>query len=202
MLEFYGWEMKSLKHKFYLLHDISGRLRLHIPALKNLNDKEIQSFFSSLKGVQRVRIEPIIQTMMIEYNSDEISRNHLLRCVTLFFKQDTFNLLDRFIGHVNPNVRRGVIRSLIAGGLLLAAYLQKSSFNHPTVLTYCAVIATGYTVLSHGTTNKLHHPDILTGIFSLGSLGPANILHGALVTWAVNVLELLHEMRENQVAYL
>ena len=202
MLEFYGWEMKSLKHKFYLLHDIPGRLRLHIPALENLNDKEVQSLFSSLKGIEQVRIEPIIQTMMIQYNSDEISRNHLLRCVTLFFKHGTFNLLDRFMGHVKPNVRRGVIRSLIAGGLLLASYLQKSSFNHPTVLTYCAVIATGYTVLSHGTTNKLHHPDILTGIFSLGSLGPANILHGALVTWAVNVLELLHELRENQVAYL
>ena len=61
------------------------------------------------------------------------------------------------------------------------------------------MIATGYAVLSHGTKNKLHHPDILTGILSLGSLGPANILHGALVTWAVNVLELLHEMQDNQV---
>ena len=68
MLEFYGWEMKNLKHKFYLLHDIPGRLRLHIPALENLNDEEIQSLFSSLKGIEQVRIEPIIQTMMIQYN--------------------------------------------------------------------------------------------------------------------------------------
>ena len=202
MLEFYGWEMKNLKHKFYLLHDIPGRLRLHIPVLENQNYKEIQSIFSSLKGIEQVRIQPIIQTMMIQYNSDEISRNHLLRCVSLFFHRQPFDPLDRLMGHVKPNVRRGVIRSLIAGGLLLAAYLQKSSFNHPTVLTYCAVIATGYAVLSHGTKNKLHHPDILTGIFSLGSLGPANILHGALVTWAVNVLELVHEMRDNQVVYL
>lgn len=202
MLEFYGWEMKNLKHKFYLLHDIPGRLRLHIPVLENQNYKEIQSIFSSLKGIEQVRIQPIIQTMLIRYNSDEISRNHLLRCVSLFFYRQPFDLLDRFMGHVKPNVRRGVIRSLIAGGLLLAAYLQKSPFNHPTVLTYCAVIATGYTVLSHGTKNKLHHPDILTGIFSLGSLGPANILHGALVTWAVNVLELVHEMRDNQLVYL
>lgn len=202
MLEFYGWEMKSLKPKFYLLHDIPGRLRLHIPALKNQNHEEIQSTISSLKGVKQVRIEPIIQTMLIQYESDEISRNYLLRWMSLFFYQQPFNLLDRLTGHLKPTVRSGLFRSLITGGLLLAAYLQKSSFKQPTALTYCAVIATGYTVLSHGTKNKLHHPDILTGILSLGSLGPANILHGALVTWAVNVLELLHEMRDNQVVYL
>ncbi|WP_338448498.1 hypothetical protein R4Z09_20040 [Niallia oryzisoli] len=191
-----------MKHKFYLLHDLPGRLRLHIPAIENQNYEEVQSLFSSLKGIEQVRIEPIIQTMLIQYNSDEISRNHLLRSVSLFFHQGTFNPLDRFIGHIKPNVRRGIFRSLIAGGLLLVAYLQKSSYKHPTALTYCAVIATGYAVLSHGTKNKLHHPDILTGILSLGSLGPANILHGALVTWAVNVLELVHEMRDNQVVYL
>ena len=140
--------------------------------------------------------------MMIRYNSDEISQNHLLRCVSLFFHQHPLNLLDGIMGHVKPNVRSGLLRSLIAGGLLLASYLQKSPFKQPTALTYCAVIATGYAVLSHGTKNKLHHPDILTGIFSLGSFGPANILHGALVTWAVNVLELIHEMRDNQLVYL
>ena len=73
--------------------------------------------------------------------------------------------------------------------------------NSQLLLAYSAVIATGYAVLSHGTNNKLRHPDILIGILSLGSLGPANVLHGAMVTWAVNVLELLHEMRDNKIVY-
>jgi hypothetical protein len=193
--------VRSLRPKFLLLHDIPGRLRLHIPAMESQNYEKIQSIFSSLKGIQHVRIQPIIQTMLIQYKSDEISRNHLLRCVSLFFHQQPFHPLDSFMGHVKPSVRRGLFRSLIAGGLLLVAYLQKSSFTQPTALTYCAVIATGYAVLSHGTKNKLHHPDILTGILSLGSLGPANILHGAFVTWTVNVLELLHEMQDNDLSY-
>ena len=90
--------------------------------------KRFNRLFSSLKGIEQVRIEPIIQTMMIQYNSDEISRNHLLRCVSLFFHQQPFNPLDRFMGHVKPNVRRGLFRSLIAGGLLLVAYLAKIIF--------------------------------------------------------------------------
>ena len=175
---------------------------MHIPALReNQNYEEIQTMFSSLIGIQHVRIQPIIQTMLIQYKSDEISRNHLLRCVSLFFRQQPFTPLGSLMGHVKPNVRRGLFRSLIAGSLLLVAYVQKSSFKQPTVLVYCAVIATGYAVLSHGTNNKLRHPDILIGILSLGSLGPVNILHGAMVTWAVNVLELLHEMRDNKISY-
>lgn len=191
-----------MRPKFYILHDIPGRLRLHIPVLRENQDyEEIQSMFSSLRGIQEIRIQPITQTMLIQYTSDEISRNHLLRYVSLFFHQQPFHSLSNLMVYVRPSVRKGLFRSFIAGGLLLLAYIQKASFNQPTALVYSAVIATGYAVLSHGINNKLRHPDILIGILSLGSLGPANVLHGAMVTWAVNVLELLHEMRDSRIVY-
>ena len=191
-----------MRPKFYILHDIPGRLRLHIPVLRENQDyEEIQSMFSSLRGIQEIRIQPITQTMLIQYASDEISRNHLLRYVSLFFHQQPFHSLSNLMVYVRPSVRKGLFRSFIAGGLLLLAYIQKASFNQPTALVYSAVIATGYAVLSHGINNKLRHPDILIGILSLGSLGPANVLHGAMVTWAVNVLELLHEMRDSRIVY-
>ncbi|MFJ5623340.1 HMA2 domain-containing protein [Peribacillus loiseleuriae] len=191
-----------MRPKFHILHDIPGRLRVHIPALgKNQDYEEIQTIISSLRGIQDVRIQPIIQTMLIQYKSDEISRTQLLRCVSLFFHQQPVNPLDNLMLHVKPKVRGDLFRSLVAGGLLLFAFIQNASFKKPTVLAYGAVIATGYAVLSHGTNNKLRHPDILTGLLSLGSLGPANMLHGAMVTWAVNVLELLHEMRDEKKVY-
>jgi hypothetical protein len=175
---------------------------VHIPALrKNQDYEEIQTMFSSLRGIQDVRIQPIIQTMLIQYKSDEISRNQLLRCVSLFFRQQPYNPLNNLMVYVKPKIRGALLRSLVAGGLLLFAYIQNVSFKQPTVLAYGAVIATGYAVLSHGTNNKLRHPDILTGLLSLGSLGPANMLHGAMVTWAVNALELLHEMRDEKNVY-
>lgn len=191
-----------MRSKFYILHDIPGRLRVHIPALRKNQDYEaIQTMFSSLRGIQNVRIQPIIQTILIRYKSDEISRNQLVRCVSLVFRQQPDDPLNHLMGHIKPKVRGAVLRSLVAGGLLLFAYIQNSSFKEPTPLVYGAIIATGYAVLSHGTHNKLGHPDVLAGILSLGSLGPANMLHGAMVTWAVNVLELLHEMREEKTVY-
>ena len=187
-----------MRPKFYILHDIPGRLRVHIPALrKNQDYEDIQTMFSSLKGIQDVRIQPIIQTVMIQYKSDEISRNQMLRYMSLYFRQQPYYLLN----HLKPKLRGDVMRSLIAGFLLLFAYIQNASFKEPTPLVYGAIIATGYAVLSHGNQNKLGHPDILAGILSLGSLGPANMLHGAMVTWAVNVLELLHEMRDEKKVY-
>ena len=191
-----------MRPKFYILHDIPGRLRVHVPALRRNQDYEaLQTLFSSLKGIQDVRIQPIIQTIRIQYKTNEISRNQLLRYVSLFFQQQPYHPLNNLMGHVKPKVRGYLLRSLVAGGLLLFAYIQNASFKEPTPLVYGAIIATGYAVLSHGTQNKLGHPDILTGILSLGSLGPANMLHGAMVTWAVNALELLHEMRDENKVY-
>lgn len=191
-----------MRPKCYILHDIPGRLRVHIPALKKNQDYEgLQTMFSSLKGIQDVRIQPIIQTIRIQYKSDEISRNELLRYVSLFFQQQPYHPLNNLMIYEKSKVRGNIVRSLVAGGLLLFAYLQNASFKEPTPLVYGAIIATGYAVLSHGTQNKLGHPDILTGILSLGSLGPANMLHGAMATWAVNALELLHEMRDEKNVY-
>ena len=184
-----------MRSKFYILHDIPGRLRVHIPALrKNQDYVDIQTMFSSLKGIQDVRIQPIIQTVIIQYKLDEISRNQMLRYMSLYFRQQPYYPLN----YLKPKLRGDIMRSLVAGVLLLCAYIQNASFKEPTPLVYGAIIATGYAVLSHGNQNKLGHPDILAGILSLGSLGPANMLHGAMVTWAVNVLELLHEMRDEK----
>ncbi|WP_456364922.1 hypothetical protein [Priestia aryabhattai] len=44
----------------------------------------------------------------------------------------------------------------------------------------------------------MRHPDILTGIVTMLSLGPSNMLYVAMITWIVNVLELLHEKQKVQ----
>ena len=130
----------NLRPKFYLLHDIPGRLRFHIPALReNQNYEEIKSIFSSLKGIQHVRIEPIIQTMLIQYKSDEISRNHLLRCVSFFFQQQPFNPLDSFMSHVKPTVRRGLFRSLIR-----VVYYSLHIFENHLLQTNCLDLLRSY----------------------------------------------------------
>ena len=192
-----------MEPKFYIVHDIPGRIRMHIPALCDKTaHQEIEKMFSSLKGIQHVRIEPLIQTMVVEYRTEDLPRNHLLRYVSLFFQQTRFDPFDTIMINVKPKLRSDLFRSLFTGVLLLFAYIRKTSVKRPDPLDYAAAIATGYTVLSHGT-NRLSHPDVLTGIISLVSLGASNMLHISMITWAVNVLEILHDIRKsNQINYM
>ncbi|WP_210611013.1 HMA2 domain-containing protein [Priestia flexa] len=185
--------------KFYVLHDIPGRIRFHIPALKDKeNYEEIEHMFSSLKGISSVRIEPVIQTMLIYYDSTQLSRKTIFRYVSIFFQQTRLDPLDDIMIQMDPATRKDWLRTLFSGGLLLLAAIRKSSFYKPDALVYGAVAATGYTVLSHGSSNKIRHPDILTGIVTMLSLGPSNMLYVAMITWTVNVLELLHEKQKFQ----
>lgn len=188
-----------MERTFTIIHEIPGRLRLNIPALNDKKDYEqIKLMFSSIKGIKEVRIEPIIQSMVICYNQDVINKTVLLRFIHLFFKQTKFDPLDNIMVNINPALRKDLLRSLATGFLILLAFLKKSSGKLPGVLDYAVVMSTAYTVLSHGE-NKLRHPDVMTGIVSMLSLGTGNILHVAALTWAVNVLELLNDVNKSKM---
>lgn len=187
-----------MEANYRIAHSIPGRVRLIIQALSDKTDYiNIEKMFSALKGVKKVRIEPIIQSMVIEYEPKIVNRSVILRYISLFFKQTQFDPLDRFMVQVKPNSRKDFLRSLCTGFLLLIAYLRKGVGPSPNIFEYAAVISTAYTVLSHGE-NKLRHPDVLTGMISMFSLGTNNILQVAMFTWAVNALEIFHDMRRSR----
>ena len=72
--------------KYKVVHSLPGRVRLHIPILKQMDEyASIAELFESIKGVRRVRIEPIIQTMLIEYDPQESDKRIVIRNVGLFF---------------------------------------------------------------------------------------------------------------------
>ena len=191
-----------MEPKFYILHDIPGRIRLQIPALRDKTaHTEIEGMFSSLKGIHLVRIEPIIQTMLVEYDVEILTRNNLLKYVSLFFQQTRFDPFDSLMVNLKPNLRSELFRSLVSGILLFTAYMRKATVKSPDTFENIAVIATGYTVLSHGT-NKLRHPDVLTGIISLVSLGTGNMLHISIITWTINILEIFYDIyKSNRLNY-
>lgn len=184
-----------MRNQFYLAHDIKGRLRVIVSALQGRKDYlQIEHHFNSLKGVVYVRIEPIISSILIEYDAKVLDRNLLLRHIDVFFKQPPLNPLDNFIGNVKPNVKRDIFYSFFTGILLLASMARKTSKTAPDLLDYMVVISTAFTVLSHGETNKLKHPDVIAGILSMLSLGPNNIHQVSAIAWGVNLLEILIEM--------
>jgi hypothetical protein len=187
-----------MEGKYIIVHDIPGRIRLIIPALGERKDsKEIEHFFSSLKGIARVRVEPIIDSMLLEYDVQTLQRNVLLKYISIFFKQISYDPLDDLLVHVKPTIRRDLFRSVLSGVLLLIAYSRKTINPRPDMLDYIATISTAYTVLSHGT-NKLGHPDVIAGIISMFSLGTNKILQVSAITWVVNLVELFHDMTRSK----
>lgn len=156
--------------------------------------------FESIKGIENVRIEPIIQGMIIHYNQTELNHKHVLRYISLFFQQAQADIHTLLPGR--EELRKDLIRSFISGSLLLAAFLRNNVKHRPDAFDYLVVISTSYTVLSHGE-NKLSHPDVITGIISMLSLGAQNILQVAMVTWVVNLIEVFNDMRRSsQLLYL
>lgn len=155
----------------------------------------IAELFESIKGVHHVRIEPIIQTMVVQYDPAVIDKRIVLRNIGLFFNQISEDM--RYVSDSARDLRGDLLKSIVSGILLLVAFIRKNGSMRPDLFDYLVVISTSYTVLSHGK-NRLSHPDVLTGIISMISLGAQNILQVSVVTWIVNLIEVVSDIiKEN-----
>ncbi|MGN1400797.1 MAG: HMA2 domain-containing protein [Bacillus sp. (in: firmicutes)] len=178
---------------YKIVHSIPGRIRLIIPSLSSTNEHStIEKLFLSVTGINRVRIEPIIQSMVIEYDPLRTDLSHLLEFVVLFSPRVQETQVPLF--SPKGDLQKDLLRSVVTGILLLIAFLRKTVKHRPDAFDYLVVISTSYTVLSHGE-NKLRHPDVITGLISMLSLGSQNILQVAMVTWAVNMIEVFNDLR-------
>ena len=99
------------------------------------------------------------------------------------FQKKTWDPVQSVIAHSTPGIKKAIIRSVVTGLLLLGALIKKRYTSKIDVFDYLVVISTVHTVLSHGEEDRYKHPDILTGIISLFSLGANNLLHGPLTYW-------------------
>lgn len=174
---------------------IPGRIRLIVPALSSIRDYEaVEEMFESIHGIKHVRIEPVIHSIAIKYDTREINPKKILRFVHLFIPERVFLNNKNF--SQNSELKKDIIRSLVSGALLLVAYLRRNGSHTPDILDYLVIGSTSYTVLAHGE-NNLSHPDVITGIFSMLSLNAGQILKGALVTWVVNLMEVVNDLRRS-----
>ncbi|REB07224.1 hypothetical protein DVB69_10265 [Sporosarcina sp. BI001-red] len=179
------------RHK--IIHHIPGRMRLYVPVLKYTDDQEsICELFQSIKGIQNVRIEPKIGAMIIDYDSIHMCPDRLIRNIGLFFHQNADDF--RMLQNQSATTRKDLLKSMVTGVLLLIAFIRKTKNPMPDLFDYLVVISTSFTVLTHGE-NKISHPDVLTGIVSMASLGSRKILQVSLLTWIVNLIEVMSEIR-------
>lgn len=179
--------------KYKIVHAVPGRVRLLIPILKQVSDHDsIKEMFESITGIEHVRITPEINSMIVIYNSRKLDKRIILKDIGLFFSQLEDDQLPKDLDR--KQMLGAIVKSVISGILILVAFLRRNGRLTPDVFDYLVVISTSYTVLSHGE-NRLSHPDVLTGIVSMVSLGAQNILSASLIAWFVNLIEVIIEVR-------
>lgn len=179
--------------KYKIVHAVPGRVRLSIPILEQVRDHDsIKEMFESITGIEHVRITPEINSMVIIYNSRKLDKRIILKDIGLFFSQLEDDQLPKDLDR--KQMLGAIVKSIISGILILVAFLRRNGRLSPDVFDYLVVISTSYTVLSHGE-NRLSHPDVLTGIVSMVSLGAQNILSASLIAWFVNLIEVIIEVR-------
>lgn len=186
-----------MKNKYYIVHDIPGRLRLIISALSGRKDyKYIEMQSSSVHGIKNIRIEPLNNSMVIEYDGNLLPRNKVLSHIAVFIEQPQFIPNDGLMAHVTPKVRRNLFYSLLTGVLLFASLARKRSKFIRYILDYSVMIASAYTVLSHSGKDSLKHQDVLVGTLGMLSLGPNKLLQTFAIAWGVNLIEIFFKMSQ------
>ncbi|WP_455662816.1 HMA2 domain-containing protein [Pradoshia sp.] len=185
-----------MSYTIKILHSIPGRIRLSIPALSRISQPSaIKGVLLSISGIKEVRVEPLIKTILIYYDTTKRHVTDILNYLTMFFPPTNAESSMQLFS-TEEGIKKDIWRSILSGSLLLIAFLRKNIKTHPDMFDYLAVFSTSYTVLSHGE-NRLRHPDVLTGLISIVSLGSHNILQLALATWIVNLVEVFNDIRRS-----
>jgi len=183
-----------MRVKYTIEHVISGRVRLIVPTLKQVHDPMlVQETICLIGGINSVRIEPIIQSIVVTYDETKLHYKQVIEFVQLSVYQ-YYEKSPLALDQAKKDMRNSLIKSAVSGILLLAAATRKTVRSTPDVYDYLAVISTSYTVLSHGE-DKISHPDVITGIVSMLSLGSKNIIQTATLSWFVNLIEIFNDWR-------
>lgn len=181
---------------YEIIHSLPGRIRLAVK--KNLDLNMIRTGLEKLQGVSEVRINPVIRTVLVYYNTGLISQEKVLSSIP-----EQPALLKHSLWPGASVYRKDLYWSLLAGASLLAVYsLRRNSEtmanparNSYNILEYLAAGITGYAVLSHRDVvkcgNKSLHLDTLAGLFSILSLKGDRALLGIFVTWLLNFIEIV-----------
>lgn len=191
-----------MKNNLQVMHDIPGRMRLIIPGLAAQKDEQaVYRKFALIRGVKNVRIEPLIESMIIEYDGAKISSEKLLHYVRIFTAATVKNSCST---NGLKTTRKDLAHSLLSGSMLLISYIRQQNRRRkgrnaaPDLLDYLAILSSAHTVLAHGGPDRLKHPDIIGGIVSLLSLGSEHLPQVSFISWALNLVEVLSEMSERQ----
>ncbi len=72
-----------------------------------------------------INIEPLIQTIIGEYDSTIISKQRICHYTSLFFRHESLDPFDPLFVNVSPGIRKAIFRSIITGVLIIGAFIKR-----------------------------------------------------------------------------
>ena len=168
---------------FEVLHAIPGRLRIHL-------EKPIpgEAIFAGVDGVERIRYNPRIRTLLCEYDPERVREEQLIqRLAAVYAGQAGTELL-----HVKRSEESGFSMSP-TGALALVLIGADGALNlaGSTLTGVSRWFSTGATlaaVVEHAhqelQTKGSFDPEVMSVIYLLNSIGKTNSFQASLVAWA------------------
>ena len=185
-----------------IVHEIPGRIRLHVQkdfALKYW--EKISKNIISLEEFAKVRMNNIINTVLLEYDGDLYEREEILTRFSLILVKISGLRPVRIIFEKEKKELSDV--AFYSGILLLSALLGPILTKDKNIhrkLNVFASLGTAGAVIEHGYEEVKHQghfdPEALSLVYLISSVGTDKLLPAAIFTWGTTFARHLVQLRQ------
>jgi hypothetical protein len=183
-----------MANDYALVHSLPGRIRFmarhrQAPSVRNLGPG-----LAELPGVEQVRINPVINSLLIHYDPKQTDQAAILTYMADGTAGNAGGFRNKSVHGADD-----MFWSVLAGGMLLLSYFGRihcpPNDYRKKYLDYLAAVAIGYSVMNHTGFrqygNRTQHLDTLAGLISMFAIKGENAFLGMFVTWLFNFIEIM-----------
>jgi hypothetical protein len=190
-------------HQIRIVHQLPGRIRLKLNLLP-LNLAQMKKHVKSHPGIREVIVNPITNSMLLQYEPDEITQEELIIRVAVYLAlENNFSTIRVFS---DIEVREMSNMAFMSGFFIMCAFSAKlfpPFIRIKKVLDWIAGISTAYSIVDHGHDELKERgnfdPEVLSIVYLLTAFMQGNILPAALFTWIATFGRHLLEMPAKNV---
>ena len=176
--------------EIFIMHCIAGRIRLKL-SKPVTDEKKFAADIRHHPGISRVRYTGLTRTVLIEYDTAEVTQAEILTRVSLFLSIE--NNLSPVLLSFSQDEEHISITGYLAGLLLVAGaaanfvpYLQ----TYKKTLETTAAIATMAAVVKHGLEEIRSQgqvdPEVISVFYLLHAMLKGNSFHASAITWGTS----------------
>lgn len=169
-------------------HNIEGRIRVKL-SHSIIDIENAESFLKEEQGIEYVRYNPVIKSLLIKFNSKKISVEHVIfKIAVLLSKLYGFSRIKFISNNNKTNMPLLSYYSLISIlGANIVKYLSPTTGQVQDFINWLATGTTVGAIVEHGYSEMKQRgtidPEVMSIMYLINSIGKGNMLNASLVTW-------------------